>query len=144
MRIILLSLLTIVALSSFVCKKKKKKTKEMASTETVKTMGAPSTDSAVWYKVSFISKGEGIDYESLELTNQTIAAFEKDNKVNIEYKKASWGREGEKDYCFALGLLEPTLAKKFQTTLEEVLIHSDRVRYKYDCKCDKYREIVPE
>jgi hypothetical protein len=143
MKNIIILLIAFMALSSFCCKKKKKAVAN-ATTNTSQqktTVNRLIADSSIWYKVSFISIGTGIDLEALKLCKKFIADYETKNRTTITYTEASWGREGEKDYCF---LLNKSMEKEFQQQLEKVLIHSSLVRYKYNCKCDKYREIVPE
>jgi hypothetical protein len=138
--------LAFISLSSFCSKKRNKKnstnTSKVTDTDSVKSY---SKDSAIWYKVSFISIGGGIDQKAVAACKQFIADFEKNNKISsIELKIASWGREGEKDYCFALEALEDKTKKKFIEELEKILSSSTLVRYKYNCTCEKYRKVVPE
>lgn len=48
--------------------------------------------------VSFYSPGDGIDHKALALFSTEILS----KNENITYSKVSWGREGERDYCFQL------------------------------------------
>lgn len=51
-------------------------------------------------KVSFISIGQGINFEAAKYFPQVIDKFNKEQKVNLKYDKIPWGREGEFNYCF--------------------------------------------
>jgi hypothetical protein len=151
MRIQILGIAAIALLCAFVPVKKKAKAKTTKKTTTITTSKAIadsaialSTDSAYWYKISFISKGAGPDSKAIQTCAQTIANFEKSKKVTVPYKLAQWGREGEKDFCIALGQLSKKDAEAFKTEMQDALIHCSLVLYKANCKCDKYREVVPE
>ncbi len=155
MKSVIIVLISLISLSSF-CGKKKSKSKTTSSTATtaddelvdgklgnnLKTEA--SKDSAVWYKVSFISIGGGIDHDAIKSCKEFVAAFEKQHRTAVPLKIASWGREGEKDFCFYLQDMSAEKAKTFIAELEDNLKGSSLIRYKYNCKCDKYREIIPE
>lgn len=51
-------------------------------------------------KVSFISIGEGINFEAAKYFPKVIENFNKEKKVRLEYVMVPWGREGEFNYCF--------------------------------------------
>lgn len=67
------------------------------------TTTVAATDSSNLYRVtiSFISKGEGIDYKTLESTEAWIKAQSK----TPAYTKTHWGREGETNLCLKLNEL---------------------------------------
>jgi hypothetical protein len=70
----------------------------------VTTVVAPPMDSAqVIYRltISFISKGEGIDYK----TQETFENWLKAQPKHPAYQVTHWGREGETNYCLKLNEL---------------------------------------
>lgn len=75
--------------------------------------------------VSFISKGEGLDYKLVEKIDAAINDFNKKNKTKIAPEILSWGREGEKDYNFILKNLSTPLQKEFINRIEEAIGKTD-------------------
>lgn len=51
--------------------------------------------------VSFISMGTGIDGQAHAKFKSAIENFNKKNKCKLIYDVKTWGREGERDYCFS-------------------------------------------
>ncbi len=51
-------------------------------------------------KVSFISIGQGINFEASKYFPSVIEKFNKEKKVKLKYEIIPWGREGEFNYCF--------------------------------------------
>jgi hypothetical protein len=70
--------------------------------------------------VSFYSPGNGIDHKALALFATEILS----KNENIIYSTVSWGREGERDYCFQLAELsakeQEAFIKKVNTLLGSV------------------------
>lgn len=67
-------------------------------------VAAPAVDSgqAIYrLTVSFISKGEGIDYK----TKESFENWLKDQPKRPSYEVTHWGREGETNYCLKLNEL---------------------------------------
>lgn len=52
--------------------------------------------------ITFSSRGEGINANSVETLHSFIDEFESQYVVSIEVNINNWGREGERDYCFNL------------------------------------------
>ncbi|CAN5875305.1 hypothetical protein BH11BAC7_BH11BAC7_11830 [soil metagenome] len=70
----------------------------------VTTVAAPATDSgqAIYrLTISFISKGEGIDYKTKDNFENWLKAQPK----HPAYEVTHWGREGEINYCLKLNEL---------------------------------------
>lgn len=141
MKSIYLVLLIPVALNSFNCCGSKKAANN--ATETKKTeqpvakVGTEEkTDKKLFrFTVSFISKGAGTDYQLREKFDGFITDFELRNKIKINVSKASWGREGEIDYCFDLSALNKELTDKFIAESKAVLSSSDRINIGENTHC---------
>lgn len=70
----------------------------------VTTVVAPSVDTgqAVYrLTISFISRGEGIDYK----TKESFEKWLKDQPKHPAYEVTHWGREGETNFCLKLNEL---------------------------------------
>jgi hypothetical protein len=70
----------------------------------VTTVVAPSVDTgqAIYrLTISFISKGEGIDYK----TQESFEKWLKEQPKHPFYEVTHWGREGETNYCLKLNEL---------------------------------------
>lgn len=70
----------------------------------VTTVVAPPVDTGkVIYRltISFISKGEGIDYK----TQESFENWLKEQPKHPSYEVTHWGREGETNYCLKLNEL---------------------------------------
>jgi len=89
-------------------------------------------EGGVRFSASFISIGEGIDGELHKQFVQFLDSYPK----KIACSPASWGREGEKDYCLALNELSATEQTEFVKKAKELLSKSDRVIMKENSKCD--------
>lgn len=76
--------------------------------------------------VSFVSFGGGIDGASYK-EMQNIINTENQKKCEIQYRIISWGREGEKDFCFpsqntnCLDTLLKQIKAKFQGNTRVVI-----------------------
>ncbi|MDQ3109576.1 MAG: hypothetical protein M3R17_06740 [Bacteroidota bacterium] len=70
----------------------------------VTTVVAPAADTAqniYRLTISFISKGEGIDYK----TQESFEKWLKEQPKHPAYEVTHWGREGETNYCLKLNEL---------------------------------------
>lgn len=85
--------------------------------------------------VSFYSPGDGIDAAAVSKYDETIAKFEKENKVTISVEKAPWGREGEVDYCISLNDLSASKQKAFIDLTKQTLSTSTKVNILENCAC---------
>lgn len=76
-------------------------------------------------KVSFISKGAGIDNGLKEKIEAAFTKFNTDNNTNLTYEKKGWGREGEVDYLIGLENLSTQQKKSFTSLIKETIGSSD-------------------
>jgi len=70
-------------------------------------------------KISFISKGAGIDDVLKEKIQTIISDF------NLTYDKNGWGREGEVDYLINLENLSTSKKKSFTSLIKDAIGNSD-------------------
>jgi hypothetical protein len=122
--------LTIVLLLAFSCKSTSKpmNSDNPIPPSNVKTYskGEGNQEKIVFDMIiSFISKGEGLDYKLVEKIDATINDFNKKNKTKITPEIVSWGREGEKDYNFILKNLSTPLQKEFINSIEGAIGKTD-------------------
>ncbi len=76
-------------------------------------------------KISFISKGEGVDNELKDKIEKSISDFKTENKLNFDYEMKGWGREGEVDYLINLENLSTSQKKSFTSLIKEAIGNSD-------------------
>lgn len=85
-------------------------------------------------KVSFISIGQGINHEASKYFLKVIETFNKENKVNLQYKIVPWGREGEYNYCF----YEQEKIKEFINYSKKAMEQYENVEFHENpLNCDK-------
>ena len=94
-------------------------------------------DSVVTYKavVSFFSKGSGVDSDKFSKTKQLLITYSEKSDCGISYTLATWGREGEKDFC-----INAQSKKCYNSLISEIKIltqESDRVRITENASCRK-------
>lgn len=140
MRITYLLLIIPIAFGSFNCKGSKKATKNEAivkseTSENKSNQGKDSNQSTFRFTVSFISKGAGTDYQMKQKYDAFITDFETRNKIKLALSKASWGREGEVDYCFDIKELSKEIVEKFIAESKAVLSASDRINIGENTNC---------
>ena len=92
-------------------------------------------DSTSRFIVSFISIGEGTDYEAKKQFKRFVETYNLNNKTEITYSVSSWGREGEIDYCFTMEELASDQQIIFIQELKEALKSSTLIRYKENSMC---------
>jgi len=80
-----------------------------------------STTPVIRLKVSFISIGQGINFEATKYFPKVIEEFNKKHKVKLSYELIPWGREGEFNYCF-----------KEQKKIDEFIIYAKKEMSKYE------------
>ena len=127
-------LISIVILLAFACNSTKKTTEN----NNAKSIVLP--DSIYRFCVSFISIGNGTDSKAKQQFNEFLTQFNNNNKVKITPEIASWGREGETDYCMKLDELNNVLQKKFIVDSKEILKTSNLIRYKENSTCRQKRK----
>ncbi len=120
--ILVLCLLSICLQTDASTKKKRKKkaktTKQVQTKDSMSIVRAPGVQNQHAYDslkaekmkqkksfsvlvVSFISIGAGIDQEANNKLDKVVQDFVKKNECKINSEMRTWGREGEKDYCFS-------------------------------------------
>jgi len=140
MKLIYLCLLIPIAMSSYNCssgKKVAKNTSEIKteSTENKSTEKPADDKKSFRFTVSFISKGAGTDYQIRQKYDAFITDFETRNKTKIAVNKASWGREGEIDYCFDMSNNNKEETDKFIAESKALLAASDRINIGENTTC---------
>ena len=105
--------------------------------QTATKSSEPAMPKEIMYRftVSFISKGAGTDYQIKQKYDAFIADFEFRNKVQIITNKASWGREGEVDYCFDLKDLNSTMTDSFIAESKALLSASTLINIGENTRC---------
>lgn len=78
-------------------------------------------------KVSFISRGGGINSTARDEFETFIKEYEKSHGLTLTHEIKPWGREGERDYCFTLEGMDGKKRKEFVTELRTQFGDKDRV-----------------
>ena len=65
------------------------------------------------FVISFYSIGQGSEYLLINAFEDSIGSYSLKFGKNIDYKKTSWGREGEIDFCLKLNELSQEDQKEF-------------------------------
>jgi hypothetical protein len=120
----LLFVILITTTGLFACKKSQQ---AMGADKIVPANSGTKTQAGKTYdmKISFISKGEGIDYKLKGKIDALIVSFNKENKTAITPVINSWGREGEKDYNFILKNLSTSKKEAFISSVKEIAGSTD-------------------
>ncbi|MEZ5047212.1 MAG: hypothetical protein R2831_09500 [Chitinophagaceae bacterium] len=84
-------------------------------------------------RVSFISRGAGINTEALAQFQDFLANYQKENHTTLHFESKPWGREGELDYCFLAN--EEEQIQLFYNVLMEKFANVDRIFIKQHIKC---------
>lgn len=131
-------LLLFIAFSGLFACSSSKKSIENSSKETV-TNSESFADSIYSLRISFISIGSGTDIKTKQEYEQFLKQFEESNNVTILVDKASWGKEGEIDFCIKLTGLSDDLRKQFIQETKDKLKNSKLVRIYENTTC-KYKK----
>ncbi|MCE2756082.1 MAG: hypothetical protein LW818_08865 [Ignavibacteriae bacterium] len=97
-----------------------------------------NSDSLYALRVSFFSIGSGIDRKTRQDYDRFIKEFEQKNNVSILLDKATWGKEGEIDYCIKLNNLSTELQEQFIRSTKDKIKDSKLVRLYENTTC-KYK-----
>lgn len=111
-------------------KKRKKKPKTSSTKTTSKTSSSTQLKTLV---VSFISMGSGIDFKAVPDFEQTLKEFNASHKDGVKHTMKTWGREGERDYCFQAEI--PKNLEDFTTLLKEKYKENKRILIKENATC---------
>lgn len=82
--------------------------------------------------VSFISKGEGIDYKTEESFKAWLA-----ERPQFTYEVTHWGREGEANYCFRMSNIDGRQQESFIRDVRTFMTDKELVIVSEWEKCDK-------
>jgi hypothetical protein len=127
-----------LALSIFFACSSSKKSSDNSANE-LKQKSETISDSLYSLRVSFFSIGSGTDRKARQEYELFIKQFEESNKVSILLDKATWGKEGEIDFCIKLTGLSMDLQKQFIQTSKDKLKDSKLVRIYENTTC-KYKK----
>lgn len=94
-----------------------------------------NSDSIYALRVSFFSIGSGIDRKTRQDYDRFIKEFEQKNNVSILLDQATWGKEGEIDYCINLNNLSTELQEQFIRSTKDKTKDSKLVRLYENTKC---------
>ena len=83
--------------------------------------------------ISFNSICCGIDQEK----HKKFLRFVKNYKPSVSYSTITWGKEGERDYCFKLTELSPPAQKKFLKKIKRLLGDSRLVTIQENISCPR-------
>lgn len=84
--------------------------------------------------LSFISKGEGIDYTLKKKIDNILNSFNKKNNTNLKPETLAWGREGEIDYNFITKNLSTSQKDELTSQVRETIGSSDMVHITFNQK----------
>ncbi len=114
-----------------------------SSSKNVKQNDTPNTEvnssSLYRFNVSFISIGTGIDREAKQQFLDFIKEYEIKHNVKIDTETATWGREGEIDYCLKLSELNSDDQRKFISDVKKLLKDNSLVQFSENTECRNKR-----
>lgn len=102
------------------------KNKKNEAVNTSTNSNQPITDN-YRFIVSFISKGAGKDSKLLETYTTFLTEYGKRNNLSISKEVITWGREGEKDFCFKLSELSSEKQIEFVNESKTILKDSELI-----------------
>lgn len=86
------------------------------------------------FVVSFVSPGDGTDVEAAKRLQNVV-----DDTPKLGHVRGSWGREGEHDECFTLGLLGSAERKAFIDRVHAAVAASPKVKVAANVECQHTR-----
>ncbi|MFM7079802.1 MAG: hypothetical protein ACKOYC_08415, partial [Bacteroidota bacterium] len=89
--------------------------------------------------ISFISIGEGPDYNAKQSFDQLLLEWEKKTGKKIDFEQHPWGREGELDLCSQLVELAPDQQTDFISKIKETIGTSKLVQISENQPCTHKR-----
>jgi hypothetical protein len=118
----ILYIILITSTGMFACKKSEQ---AMGADKIVPANSKTSTAKVYDMKISFISKGEGIDHKLKNKIDALLVSFNKENQTAIAPVIKGWGREGEMDYNFIFKNLSTSKKKAFISSVKEIAGSTD-------------------
>jgi len=85
--------------------------------------------------ISFISIGEGPDFNAKTGLDRIITEWEKQKGTTLKQEQFPWGREGEVDYCFQLAELNAADQQSFVKDVKSTLGTSKLVQISENQPC---------
>jgi hypothetical protein len=133
---IILSASALSILAFYSCKNQEKTTseqpvekKEAKGGEVISNDSDSNGDEKICRLVmSFISIGEGPDFQAKEKFENFVDSWNTSTGKNITYTTRAWGREGEVDYCFILNELTEKEQVQFIDEAKKAVSDSELVR----------------
>src|SRR5687768_4847376 len=92
--------------------------KKQTQTDTLTKVKSKDTHRLV---VLFYSIGSGVETEAINAYEDSIGAYSLEIGKSIDYKRKSWGREGETDVVFTLNELTPVQQQEFVARTKRIL-----------------------
>ena len=139
-KIIVIVAMLSVSLSVFACKNKKKATSTATSganaPESNSNGSAQGKVRAYRFIVSFISIGSGSDATAMSKLEKIV----KEYSGKASFEVVSWGREGEKDYCFSLNEMNSSDQTKFIERVKKELANNNLVQFRENGPAKGVRE----
>jgi hypothetical protein len=89
--------------------------------------------------VSFISIGEGIDYERMTGYQEVLENWKSAAGKTLSYESIGWGREGETDFCIDMTNISDTESKKFLSETRERFKDNSLVQIETNQECKESR-----
>lgn len=89
--------------------------------------------------ISFYSIGEGSEFQLITQYEDSVGSFSTRIGKNFDYKRLSWGREGETDFCFPLVELSASEQASFVNMTRSVLKKAKWVHIYENYACPKRR-----
>ncbi len=124
----------------FSCKNHKTEAENTTSSNSEEKMDGSSmrTDTVKMLNVSFISIGEGVDFQAAGnfKTYMDGAAFAE----KLAMEEYRWGREGEIDYCMDFGKLNTEEKSNVLNKIDELMASSKLMRLEYNMPCRNKRQ----
>jgi hypothetical protein len=89
--------------------------------------------------VSFISIGEGIDFEAMTNYKDFIDNWKSSVGKSVSYETIGWGREGETDFCIDMTNISDSESKKFLAETREKIKNNSLVQIETNQQCKESR-----
>lgn len=99
------------------------------------TAPAVQAEQVYRFKVSFISKGSGIDTEARRAFLGFLEGYRTKDQQSLRFETSHWGREGETDFCLPLTELTAEEQAAFIVQSKELLKDSTLVRFAENSAC---------
>lgn len=89
--------------------------------------------------VSFISIGEGIDYEAMKNYKDFLENWKSSSGKELSYETIGWGREGETDFCVDMTNISDNESKRFLSETRDRVKDNSLVQIETNQQCKESR-----